>query len=272
MGEIQERGLVAWPCPPIRKRLGEALQIDSRCLGKQRSPTSIFAKITTSQRNSFVWKYLTITSLESNICRGAKSQLTLPQSLKTTTPPGGVGIFKGQPATGNQCHRSHPCAVLNRERLTRPIRLRCVRPKEECYEPIRKQPGHRRSRCAVSYADRKPAGPDDEAGLLLYAPPIRQSADSGQGVLRAAAGCVRHVRWEDRPARQEAGTAAGDERRPEYVCPRASVLFGTRNLRDRLAGSQRALLQHDQHRPEHPLGHAVRSEQESGEFRSGRRA
>jgi alkylhydroperoxidase family enzyme len=38
------------------------------------------------------------------------------------------------------------------------------------------------------------------------------------------------------------------------ACP---LLFRARNLRDRVAYCQRAFLQHDQHRSEHPFGHAL---------------
>ena len=50
--------------------------------------------------------------------------------------------------------------------------------------------------------------------------------------------------------------------RPEHVCAHVQPLFRTRDLRDRLAGGQRTFLQHDQYRPEHPFGHALRHQQE----------
>jgi hypothetical protein len=44
---------------------------------------------------------------------------------------------------------------------------------------------------------------------------------------------------------------------PRHFCSHVPLLYRTRDLRDRLAGRQRAPLQHDQHRPEHPFRHAL---------------
>jgi hypothetical protein len=46
------------------------------------------------------------------------------------------------------------------------------------------------------------------------------------------------------------------------MCPDGPLLFRTRDLRDRVACCQRASLQHDQYRSEHPFGRALRPEQE----------
>lgn len=56
----------------------------------------------------------------------------------------------------------------------------------------------------------KPSGADDEVGVLLYAPPIWQSAYAAEGAFGAVAGCISYVLWEGRQTRQKADVAAGD--------------------------------------------------------------
>ena len=58
---------------------------------------------------------------------------------------------------------------------------------------------------------------------------------------------------------------------PETFARMSALLFRTPDLRDRLAGRQRACLQHDQHRSEHPFGHALRHSagRRGSEFRRG---
>ena len=48
------------------------------------------------------------------------------------------------------------------------------------------------------------------------------------------------------------------QRRSRHLSADGRSFFGPRNLRDRVAGGERAFLQHDQHRPEHPFRHALR--------------
>src|SRR5581483_11191057 len=57
------------------------------------------------------------------------------------------------------------------------------------------------------------------------------------------------------------GTYKEQDGQPRHLCTHGRVLFRTRDLRNSLACCKRTFLQHDQHRTEHPFGHALRHQQ-----------
>src|SRR3989442_16022660 len=75
----------------------------------------------------------------------------------------------------------------------------------------------------ISSTHREAEGLDDEAGVLLYAPAIRQGAYTTESAFCAAADCLRPVLCQGQPVGQKAAAPASCSSRRRPSCSFASM-------------------------------------------------